>query len=335
MRVRIGLALFRLIWIFTQSQILFDTDNMSILLVAQNRNLVPFKEEIQKIDSNIDIEIWPAVTNSSRVQFAVAWNHPKSVFDKYPNLKAISSLGAGVDHLFRDDSIPGSIRITRIVALSLSGQMSDYVLTSVLNMIRNTELYFQRQQQSEWKPERTFLKSDIDVGVMGLGEMGRHTALRLRDNGFNVVGWSRSKKQLEGIQTFDAGGLNEFLSRTNILVCLLPLTPETEGILDLDLFKKLKNPAFVINVARGEHLVEEDLIYALDTNLISRAVLDVFESEPLHDKHPFWNRKNITITPHIASVTIPSEAAAIIVENYKRLLSGMDLLYEAERKTGY
>jgi glyoxylate/hydroxypyruvate reductase len=308
---------------------------MSILLIAQNRNLDSLKEEIQKIDSNIDIEIWPAVTNPSRVQFAVAWNHPKSVFEKYPNLKAISSLGAGVDHLFRDESIPGSVRISRIVASSLSDQMSDFVLASVLNLIRNTELYFRQQQRSEWKPERTFLKSEIDVGVMGLGEMGRHAALRLRDNGFRVSGWSRRKKQLEGIQTFEAAEQNEFLSRTNILVCLLPLTPGTEGILDLELFKKLKKPAFVVNAARGEHLVEEDLIYALDTSLISHAVLDVFETEPLPDKHPFWNRKNITITPHIASVTDPSEAAAVIAENYKRLLSGMDLLYEANRNTGY
>jgi len=283
----------------------------------------------------VDVEIWPDVSQPQRVQFAVAWNHPERVFGNYPNLKVVSSLGAGVDHLFSDPSLPEQVRITRIVAPSLSDQMSDYILSSVLNLMRHTEYYVSMHQRSEWAPRQAFLKKDITIGIMGLGELGTHAARRLRDNGFRVTGWSRSPKNLAGVRTFTQNEFEEFLRQTNILVCLLPLTSETDGILNLELFKKMEKPAFLINVARGQHLVEEDLIYALDTGLITHAVLDVFDKEPLPDNHPFWNRKTITITPHIASVTDIAEAAAVIVENYKRLLSGMELLYEADRESGY
>ena len=308
---------------------------MSIVLVARNRNMEPFREEILKQDPNVEVEIWPAVSQPHRVQFAVAWNHPEGVLDQYPNLKAVSSLGAGVDHIFADSTLPQSVRITRIVAPSLSDQMSDYILTSVLNLMRHSEHYFRMHQNSEWSPQHSLSKKEITVGIMGLGELGVLAARRLRVNGFRVTGWSRSPKVLDNIRTFSLEKLDEFLSQSNILVCLLPLTSETDGILNLEVFKKMKRPSYVINVARGRHLVEEDLIYALDTGQITRAVLDVFEKEPLPENHPFWNRKSITITPHVASVTDPEEAAEVIVENYKRLLSGMELMYEADRGSGY
>jgi glyoxylate/hydroxypyruvate reductase len=229
---------------------------LSLLLVAQNRDMKPFRDEILEIDSNIDVEIWPAVSKPERVQFAVAWNHPKQVFRPYPNLKAVSSLGAGVDHLIPDESIPQHVRLTRVVVPSLKEQMCDFVLTSALNLIRNTHTYHTQQQRADWIPHQNLPKKEITAGIMGLGELGTAVALRLHVNGFRVCGWSRSKKEIDGIDTFDQGQLDKFLNRTNILVCLLPLTPQTDGILDLDLFKKLKKPAFLINAARGENLVE-------------------------------------------------------------------------------
>lgn len=283
----------------------------------------------------MDVEIWPNVKKPERIQFAVAWNHPKNIFDSFPNLKVISSLGAGVDHLFADDTIPENIRFTRVVAPSLSDQMCDYVLGTILNILQRTETYFDQQKQADWKPQKAYRKKDVTVGVMGLGAIGKKVAERLELNGFSVAGWSNSKKEIDGVQTYSAGQLDAFLSQTNILVCLLPLTKKTEGILDLELFKKLKKPAFVVNVARGEHLVEEDLIYSLDTNLIEHSVLDVFSKEPLPEPHPFWGRDKITITPHIASVTNPDEVAELLLDNYKRLLSGMDLLHEVDREVGY
>lgn len=308
---------------------------MSILLAAQDRNMKPFKKAINKRDSNIDVEIWPDVEKPERIQFAVAWNQPKNIFNRYPNLKVISSLGAGVDHLTHDDTIPSDIRFTRVVIPSLAEQMSDYLLTSVLNIVRRTEFYLQQQKQAVWSEQKPFNKSELSVGILGLGELGLSTADRLYINGFQVNGWSDSKKILEGIHTFSSKELNHFLEQTNILINLLPLTPATEGILDLNMFKKLKKPAFIINAARGKHLVDEDLIYAIDINLIEHAVLDVFRDEPLPESHPFWGRNKITITPHIASITNPDDVAALIIDNYKRTLSGMDLLHEISKGKGY
>ena len=308
---------------------------MSILLVAQRRDMQPFRNAILNVDPNTDIDIWPDSENRARVQFAVAWNHPHDVWKSYPNLKVISSLGAGVDHLLKDNSIPDNIRLARVVVPSLSDQMSDYVLTAVLNILRHSEYYRNQQNESLWKVKPAYQKEELSVGIMGLGELGSATAERLRINGFKVNGWARTEKNLAGINTYTAGSLGEFLNRSNILVNLLPLTLQTDGILDLDLFKELKRPSFLINVARGEHLVEEDLLYALDRDLIQHAVLDVFSTEPLPESHSFWGRKKITITPHIASVTDPDEVAVLLLENYKRTLSGLDLLNEVDRERGY
>ncbi len=308
---------------------------MSLLLVAQHRDMTPFKSAIEAVDPDIEVEIWPNVKNPSRVQFAVSWRHPKNVFSQYPNLKVISSLGAGADHLIRDDTIPGHIKFTRIVTPELADQMCDYVVMSCLNLFRKTEIYLEQKKTAKWELHRAYKKDELTVGILGLGELGRETAKRLVLNGFSVTGWSRSKKSIKGIDTFSEDELADFLNQTNVLVNLLPLTNQTKGILDLGLFKQLKQPAFLVNAARGEHLVEEDLVYALDTGLISHAVLDVFSEEPLPESHPFWGREKITITPHIASVTDPHEAAELLVENYKRTLSGMNLLYEVDRKAGY
>ncbi len=308
---------------------------MSLLLVSNHRDMAPFKAAIEKIDSNIDVEIWPNVKNLNRVQFAVAWRHPKHVFSQYPNVKVISSLGAGVDHLIQDKTIPEHVKITRIITSSLADQMSDYILTACLNIIRKTEIYLEQQKTGKWKVHKTYKKDELTIGILGLGELGSKVTKRLLINGFSVAGWSRTKKMIEGAETFAEDELTDFLNRTNILVNILPLTNQTEGILDLGLFKQLKQPAFLVNAARGEHLVSEDLIYALDTGLIKHAVLDVFSEEPLPESHPFWGREKITITPHVASITDPDEAAELLVENYKRTLSGMALLYEVDREKEY
>lgn len=308
---------------------------MSLLLVSKYRDLKPYKEALLNLDSNLDIDIWPGVKNPERVQFAVAWRHPSNLFEKFPNLKVISSLGAGVDHLLSDKTIPEHVQFTRIVAPSLSGQLADYVLTAVLNILRKSDQYLDQQRRAIWKPLETISKKEITVGVMGLGAIGRETAVRLRDNGFSVTGWAKSEKSIDGITCYSKNQFGAFAAHTNIAICLLPLTAETEEILNLELFKSLKKPSYIINVARGNHLVEEDLIYALDTDLISHATLDVFSDEPLPESHPFWGRKKITITPHIASVTDPRESAELILENYKRMLSGMDLLHKVDRKEGY
>lgn len=308
---------------------------MSILLVAEKRDMMPFKKAIQAIDPNLDVEIWPAVKDPKRVQFAVSWRHPKNVFANYPNLKVISSLGAGVDHLLSDKEIPEHIIFTRVVSASLCEQMSEYILDSVLNIQRKSHHYFNLQNKGVWKPLSSYEKEDLVIGVMGLGELGQKVCRTLLLNGYHVRGWSRSGKKIDGAETFSEDERDRFLAGTNLLVCLLPLTEITSGILNLELFKKLSNPAFLINAARGEHLVEEDLIYALDTDLIEHATLDVFTDEPLPESHPFWNRDKITITPHVASVSKASEVASLLTQNYKALMSGQPMKYVVNREAGY
>ena len=308
---------------------------MSILLISRTKNLDPFRDALLDLDSNLDVEIWPDIRSRERVNFAVAWKQPKDQFSQYPNLKVVSSLGAGADHLLKDQSIPKHVALTRLVAPNLSDQMCDYVTMSVLNMLGRTHEYTRQQIWADWKPHTQYSKNELMVGVMGLGELGKNVAIRLVKNGFNVSGWSKSKKSIPEVVTYDKDQLEPFLAATNVLVCLLPLTTETKDILNLDLFKKLNSPGFLINAARGEHLVEEDLIYALDMKLLNHATLDVFEKEPLPEAHPFWGREKITITPHIASTTDPREIAELVLENYKRMLSGQDLKYRVDRYKGY
>lgn len=309
---------------------------MSVVLLAPNRDMQSWKEALLHVDSNLEVEIWPGVSNPEKVHYVVAWDQPKQVLNSYPNLKAVSSLGAGADHLLKDDSLPEEIPICRVVSPSLVRQMKEYVLCSVLNYQRNTILYAMQKEKGIWEPHLNKSPDECSLGIMGLGELGRPTAAHLARMGYPVLGWSNSKKTIESVTTYSGEEeFKAFLSNCTVLICMLPLTEETEGILNLDVFKKLKRPGYLINVARGEHLVEEDLIYALDKEWLEGATLDVFTTEPLPDRHPFWNRENIMITPHVSSLTPPGEVADQIVDNYKRALSGMELKHKVDRSKGY
>jgi glyoxylate/hydroxypyruvate reductase A len=308
---------------------------MSLLLIAPNRDVSNLTDELHKLDPNLDVEVWPKVEHKDRVTFAVAWNHPKKVLGNYPNLRAVSSLGAGVNHLLDDEDLENDVSLARLITSSLKNEMAEYVLQAVLAYRHHTTRYSDQKKEAFWDKHSIISKDDSVIGIMGLGEMGLSTAKLLIKNNYKVNGWSRSKKDIEGITSFSEDELDDFLAKTNILICLLPLTDQTNGILDLDLFKKLKSPSYLINVGRGQHLVEEDLIYAIDTGVLTGAWLDVFEEEPLPSNHLFWNRPKIMITPHVAAVTDSQEAATQILENYKRSLSGMELLNAVVRKKGY
>ncbi|MDZ7808144.1 MAG: glyoxylate/hydroxypyruvate reductase A [Gracilimonas sp.] len=309
---------------------------MSLLLIAKNRDFTSLKDAILDLDPNVDVEVWPRVDKKERVNFAVCWNHPERVLGNYPNLRAVSSLGAGVNHLLNDESLDDEIPIARLITESLQTQMADYVLNAITNYRLHINRYFEQKKTGIWKQYSNILKASTPIGVMGLGEMGSSVATLLVEQGYNVHGWSRSKKDIEGVTSFaGADELEAFLGKTKVLINLLPLTDETEGILDLDLFKKMIKPGYLINVGRGSHLVEEDLIYAFDMDYLEGACLDVFEEEPLPSNHTFWNRKQIMVTPHIAAITPATEAAKVIVENYKRAMSGMELMFEVDREKGY
>ncbi len=310
---------------------------MSILLISPSKDFNTLKNEIERIDSNLDVQIWPAIKDKKSILFGVSWKHRHGIFEMFPNLKAVMSYGAGVDHLINDEQL-NELSICRFNHDSLGDQLAEYVLTVCLNYKSNNFNYIRNRINNIWETIEPIDTDSLSVGIMGYGNIGRSVSKKLSLNGFKVYALARQGKDVnktEVLNVYDRNEIDEFLKKSNILVNTLPLTPETDGILDLEIFKALKKPSYLINVGRGEHLVDEDLIYALDAGIIKGAALDVFNTEPLPNSHPFWSREELFITPHIAALTDPKLAAEQIVENYKRVISGLEPLNTIDRKRGY
>jgi len=308
---------------------------MSIALISKDRDFSELRDCILNLDASIDVQKWPKVEDKTSVRMAVCWRISPNTLQNFPHLQLIQSYGAGVSELLLDTTIPHHVPISRLILPSLAHDMLSYIEWRLKQIEFRGHTYEQQQKSIEWNPLEKIDMSATPIGVLGLGALGAKVATGLAEMGYKVNGWSLRKKDLPGVDCFDEMELNEFLSRVQILVCLLPLTPATEGILNLELFKKLLQPARIINVGRGPHLVDEDLLYAMDIGLISEAYLDVFGTEPLPENHPFWNRSHIHITPHIASRTRTEDAAKLIVENYKRISSGMVAQFLVDREVGY
>ena len=308
---------------------------MALLLIRNNKVYEPWIEALQNADSGIEILTPETVTDASKVTMAVTWKAPHGSFENYPNLNVIGSMGAGVDHLFEDPSLPKNVVLTRVVDEKLAGDMQEFVLTLCLNHIKNLPLYKKLQNNLEWKPTPYKRVPDVNVGILGFGTLGQSVGKMLHHVGFKVSGWSHSKKDSEYIKSYSQKELDIFLAGAEILVCLLPLTAETKGILNTELFFKLPKGAYLINVARGGHLVDHDLIEALETGQLSGAALDVFNTEPLPKDHQFWNRKDILITPHIASMSNAASVAPQIVGNYRRMEKGEKLKNTVSNERGY
>lgn len=306
---------------------------MSVLIISPGRDPQPWVKELKNQHPGMNVIAYPDDHDKAEVEYAVSWKHPRGIYKNYPNLKVIASMGAGVDHITSDPEIPPHVKITRIIDNQLTRDMNAFVLALILEHMRNISFH---HNSTTWEPKKYLRVQDASIGILGLGVLGSALAKTLRLNEFNVSGWSKSPKELKGITTYNGDGeLEEFLSNTSILICLLPLTPETENILNKDLFKKLPKGAYLINVARGQHLAEHDLLEMIDTGHLSGASLDVFRKEPLPQEHPFWAHKNIKVTPHIASVTSPRHVVQQIVENYERMTEGEELVNVVERKKGY
>ena len=306
---------------------------MSFLIISSNRDPKAWTKALKEYDPQLEIEVFPEVQNPEEVDFVLSWKHPHGIFKEYPSLKVIASMGAGIDHIIEDPNIPEGIKITRVIDEQLTKDMGVFVLALVLEQLRNLSQHY---CSTEWKSKKYGRPEDVQVGIMGLGELGKAAAKKLRENGFKVAGWSNSPKEIEGVDSYYGNGqLEDFLKETNFLVCLLPLTSETENILNKRLFQKLPKDAYVINVARGGHLVEEDLLEMIKSAHLSGASLDVFRKEPLPENHPFWNEEKIKISPHIASVTHPSSVVPQLVENYRRLKNGKELKNVVSRTKEY
>lgn len=306
---------------------------MSFLIISSQRDPKAWVEALKDQNPELDLEVYPEVADPSKVEFALSWKHPHGIYKDYPNLKVIASMGAGIDHVIDDPDIPEHIKITRVIDEQLTKDMSVFVLALILDHLRNLSYHY---CSKEWKPKKYLRPDEVQVGIMGMGVLGVGVAEKLIRNKLNVTGWSRTKKEILGVTTFHGNDqLQEFLAETNVLVCLLPLTSETENILDKRIFEQLPEGAYVINVARGLHLVEEDLLEMIDLGHLSGASLDVFREEPLPEEHPFWKHEKIKVTPHIASVTNPVTVAPQILDNYERMKEGKELENLVDREKEY
>jgi glyoxylate/hydroxypyruvate reductase A len=284
---------------------------------------------------------WPEVSSREpSVGFACVWLPPSGLLARLPNLKAIINLGAGVDRLLADPTVP-DVPIARVVHADLTARVTEYVVLHVLMHHRRQRLYDAQQRDRLWRVRHQPAASEVTVGIMGLGVIGREAAAALVGLGFRVAGWSRTPKSLPGIETFHGpAGLDGFLAHTEILVCLLPLTPETEGLLDLSLFRKLKRDgaadgAYLINAGRGPLQIDSDIVAALDEGTLAGATLDVFPHEPLPQHSPLWSHSKITVTPHNAGDISPRVFAPIVLEQIERFERGLPLDNLIDRERGY
>lgn len=284
---------------------------------------------------DIDFHIWPETGPLEEVRYLAAWMPPNDISKTFPNLELLFSVGAGIDQ-FDLSALPKNLPVIRMTEPGLAKSMAEYVTMAVLSLHRDLPVYIRQQQKKIWREIRVIPAARRRVGVMGLGMLGKAVLEQLRPFGFPLAAWNRSGGHIDGVDTFAGPGtLSAFLARTDILVCLLPLTSETRGILSRDLFAQLPRGAALVNVGRGAHLAEEDLLQALEDGQLRAAMLDVCETEPLPLEHPFWSHPQIMLTPHIASMTQPETAVDVVLDNIRRHAAGEPLIGLVDRTRGY
>lgn len=283
----------------------------------------------------LGFRVWPDAGELKEVEYLIAWQPPLEFLCSLPNLRVLFSIGAGVDQIGLAQ-VPDGITVVRMIEPGLVSGMVEFATMAVLALHRNVLDYRLAQRAGVWQPREVIPAAQRRVGLMGLGVLGRAVLGALAPFGFVLSGWSRTPKQLPGVACHSsADGLAAFLGTCDILVCLLPLTPATRHILDSRLFAGLPRGAALVNLGRGGHLNQEDLLQALDSDRLSAAILDVCEPEPLPADHPFWQHPRILLTPHIAAVTRPETAARIVLENIRRHRAGKPLRDVVDRTAGY
>lgn len=310
---------------------------MNLLFMSGVDNADSWRDALCNELPEVDFRIWPDDAEPrEEIDYVLAWRPQPGELRKFPNLKAILSLGAGIDGIFCDPDLPEDVPVVRLVDRCLTEGMSEYVIYWTLHYHRHFGAYTAMVADGEWDNLPQHDTNLRRVGILGLGELGGDAARKLATLGFDVAGWSRSEKDIPWIIGFSgAEGLTPFLNRSEILVNLLPLTPETEGIINKDTLAALPEGAVVINPARGGHVVDEDLLAALESGHVAAATLDVFHEEPLPKDHPYWKHPNVAVTPHIASLTVPHSAAEFIAENIRLIEAGKPPLNVVDREKGY
>jgi glyoxylate/hydroxypyruvate reductase len=275
---------------------------------------------------------WPDA-NGGDIDIALVATHPQGTFAQLPRVKLIQSLWMGVENILADAEVPHGVPLARLIDPGMVHAMAETVIASVLDWHRHRYLYRAQQRERIWKWQKQFLPSDRTVGLLGLGELGSYAAAKLLALGFNVCGWSRRPKKIDGVHC--STDLEDIISRSQALVCLLPLTAQTRGVLSARAFARMPERGCVINLARGAHVVLPDLLAALDSGQLAHAYLDVFEKEPLPGDSPLWGHPGVTLTPHIAALTEPRTAVGKIVENVERVRRGETPVNLVDRAAGY
>jgi glyoxylate/hydroxypyruvate reductase A len=280
-----------------------------------------------------EIEVW--TPGAQPADYAVVWAPPQAFLDQQPNIKALFNIGAGVDALMKLQ-IPAGTQIVRLDDAGMSVQMAEYVCHALIRHFRELDHYERDVAQGKWSYRKPRARSECPVGIMGMGVLGERVARAVAQFDFPVMGWSRSPKQIEGVRCFaGAAQLPDFLRASKVLVCLLPLTDETRDILRRETLSQLQPGGYVINVARGAHLVDDDLIALIDSGHLAGATLDVFRQEPLPAAHPFWKHPKITVTPHTSARTLRDESIAQIVGKMLALERGEAVAGVVEPARGY
>ena len=261
--------------------------------------------------------------NLEEIEYAIVWKPERGWLKMHPNLKCIISLGSGIDHITCDPELPKGIPIIRTTSEDMNIRMREYVTLHVLRHHRKLSKTEAAQKSQNWDQIIEPPANQRHIGIMGLGNLGEDCARTLASIGFQVSGWSKSKKEIKGVNCFWGNHQRDvFVKKSEILICMLPLTKKTEGILNSSLFSLLPKAASIINVARGEHLVEKDLLSALESGQLESATLDVFSEEPLRKNHPFWDHPKVLVTPHIASLIDPVSGGKSIAANLKKFIAG-------------
>ena len=306
---------------------------MKITYCCTGTNPEPWLEGLRAAFPGADVYVWEP--GAPQADYAVVWAPPQQFMDEQPALKALFNTGAGVDALMKL-KLPPQAQVVRLHDAGMSVQMAEYVLQAVTRHFRELNQYESDMRQGVWKVRKPTIRSEFPVGVMGLGVLGERVAKSLAMFEYPVLGWSRSPKTIDGVRTLHGSdGFTEFLSQTRVLVNLLPLTPETQNIINRDLLRQLQPGAYVVNVGRGGHVVEEDLLAMVQEGHLAGATLDVFRTEPLPADHPFYAEPRITLTPHISARTLRDETIAQIVSKVAAISRGETVPGMVDPQRGY
>jgi len=309
---------------------------MTVLVQSSANDADAYARALRSRLPSLDVCTHPDIGRREDVRYAVVWSPPRGLLPALPNLRGVFNLGAGVDAILSDPDVPDSVPVYRLEDAGMADQMAGWVVHAVVRHHRRFDDYAAAQAAGRWQPLNVAPANGVTVGLMGLGVLGRATAAALHGLGYRLRGWSRRPRAVEGVEVHaGAEQFHAFLDGLDVLVCLLPLTPETRGLIDRDTLGQLAPGSAVINAARGAHIIEHDLLEALEHGPVTRAMLDVCDTEPLPPGHAFWTHPRITITPHIAALTLIEPACDHVADIIRRLERGDPPPPAVDRQAGY